>query len=203
MARLVLIRHAPTPETGKKLTGRLPGVGLDDPGRDAAEATAAALAGLPFAAVYTSPLMRCRETARIVAAPHGLRPIPYRSLIEVDYGTWSGRSLGSLTRTKAWRGLLRSPSRFRFPGGERLGEVAARSAAACEDLADAHPDETIAVVSHGDVIKSALAHFLGVPADLYHRLVVSPASWSIVDLPPHGMPMVQAVNRTAAEEAAG
>jgi probable phosphoglycerate mutase len=202
VARLVLIRHAPTPETGKKLTGRLPGVGLDAPGREAAEATAAALAGLPLSVVYTSPLMRCRETARIVAAPHGLRPIPYRSLIEVDYGTWSGRSLGSLRRTKAWRSLLWAPSRFRFPGGERLGEVAARSAAACEDLAAAHPDGTIAVVSHGDVIKSALASFLGVPADLYHRIVIDPASWSIVDLPAHGMPMVVAVNRVAGREAA-
>jgi probable phosphoglycerate mutase len=199
----VLIRHAPTPETGKKLTGRLPGVGLAAPGREAAQAASEALAGLPFTAVYTSPLMRCRETARIVAAPHGLRPIPYQSLIEVDYGTWSGRSLGSLKRTKAWRSLLRAPSRFRFPGGERLGEVAARSVAACEDLAAAHPDETIAVVSHGDVIKSAVAGFLGVPADLAHRLVISPASWSIVDLPPQGTPMVLAVNRAAGTETAG
>lgn len=203
MARLVLIRHAPTPETGKKLTGRLPGVGLAAPGREAAESTAAALAGLPLAAVYTSPLMRCRETARIVAAPHGLRPIPYQSLVEVDYGTWSGRSLASLKRTKAWRSLLWAPSRFRFPGGERLGEVAARSAAACEDLVAAHPDATIAVVSHGDVIKSALASYLGVPADLSHRIAVAPASWSIVEVPAQGMPMVIAVNRVAAREAAG
>jgi probable phosphoglycerate mutase len=199
----VLIRHAPTPETGKKLTGRLPGVGLDAAGRNAAETAATALAGVPFAAVYTSPLMRCRETARIVAAPHGLRPIPYQSLVEVDYGTWSGRSLASLKRTKAWRSLLWAPSRFRFPGGERLGEVAARSAAACEDLAAAHPDATIAVVSHGDVIKSAIGSFLGVPGDLCHRLAIAPASWSIVDLPAQGMPMVLAVNRVAGEGAGG
>jgi probable phosphoglycerate mutase len=197
MARIVLIRHAPTPETGKKLTGRLPGVGLGAPGRDAARRTADALAAVPFAAVYSSPVRRCKETARIVAEPHGLTPLPYRSLSEVDYGTWSGRTLGSLKRTKAWRELLAAPSRFRFPGGERLGEVAARSQAACEDLAAAHRDETIAVVSHGDVIRAAIAHYLGAPIDTFQRITVEPASWSVVDLPPGGVPRVVAVNRVA------
>jgi probable phosphoglycerate mutase len=197
VSRLVLIRHAPTAETGKKLTGRLPGVGLDAPGRSAAAATAAALESLAFAAVYSSPVLRCKETARIVAEPHGLEPIAYRSLIEIDYGTWSGRSLASLRRTKAWRQVIAAPSRFRFPGGERLGEVAARAAAACEDLAVAHAGRTIALVSHGDVIRGALAHYLGIPFDLFQRITVDPASWSIVDLPPGGSPRVLAVNRVA------
>jgi probable phosphoglycerate mutase len=198
VSRLVLIRHAPTDETGKRLTGRLPGVGLGTAGRDAAAATAAALAGLHFAAVYSSPVLRCKETARIVAAPHDLVPIPYRSLIEVDYGTWTGRTLGSLRRTKAWRELAAAPSRFRFPGGERLGEVAMRAVTACEELASVHPGETIALVAHGDVIKAALAHYLGSPVDLMDRITVDPASWSIVDLAPGGPPRVVTINHLAA-----
>lgn len=201
MSRLVLIRHAPTPETGKKLTGRLPGVGLGPEGRALAEATAAALASAPFTTVYSSPVLRCKETARIVAEPHGLDPVAYRSLIEVDYGTWAGRSLASLQRTKAWRRLLVAPSRFRFPGGERLGEVAVRAVHACEELAEAHPRETIALVSHGDVVRAALAHYLGTPIDSFQRIAIDPASWSIIDLPPGGMPRVLAVNRTAAATA--
>jgi probable phosphoglycerate mutase len=199
MPRLVLIRHAPTPETGKRLTGRLPGVGLGPAGREAAVRTARALAGLPFAAVYSSPLRRCKETARIVAEPHGLVPVAYRSLIEVDYGTWSGRSLASLQRTRLWRELLVAPSRARFPGGERLGEVAVRAVAACEELASAHAKGTVALVGHGDVIKAALAHYLGTPIDLFQRITIAPASWSVIDLPAGGMPRVICVNRVAAE----
>ncbi len=202
MARLVLIRHAPTPDTGKKLTGRLPGVGLGPEGVREAEATAAALSDVEFSAVYSSPLLRCKETARIVAAPHGLEPIAYRSLIEVDYGTWSGRTLASLARTRAWKQLVSAPSRFRFPGGERLGEVSMRAVSACEELATAHAGATIGLVSHGDVIKAALAHYLGAPIDLLDRIVVTPASWSIVDLSPAAMPRVLATNRRASGEAA-
>jgi probable phosphoglycerate mutase len=194
VARLLLVRHAATPETGKRLTGRLPGVGISPRGAAQAEATARLLAELPIAAVYTSPLRRCRETARIISAPHGLDPVQYRSLIEVDYGSWSGRTLASLRRTKAWRALLSTPSRVTFPGGERLGEVQARGVAACEDLAAGHKDATIVLVSHGDVIKAILAHYLGVPFDLFQRISVDPASVSEIHLPAAGFPRVLRVN---------
>lgn len=194
MAGLVLVRHAVTPETGKRLSGRLPGVALSAEGRAQAEAVARCLADLPVAAVYTSPLQRCRETARVVAAPHGLKPVQYRSLIEVDYGSWSGRTLASLRRTKAWKHLLVAPSRVVFPGGERLGDVRGRAVAACEEIAAAHGTGTVVLVSHGDVIRSVLAHYLGMPIDLFHRVLISPGSVSRIDLPPGGAPRVTAVN---------
>jgi len=196
MTRLYLIRHATTAETGTRLTGRLPGVGLDTAGRDQALATAASLAKVRFGAVYCSPLRRCRETAKVIAAEHDLDPIPYRSLIEVDYGAWSGRTLRSLQRTKAWRQLFVAPSRVTFPGGESLLAVQARAVAACEELASAHGNATIALVSHGDVIKGIMAHYLGTPLDLFQRIVIDPTSMSIVDLPAEGAPQVLAVNRT-------
>lgn len=195
MARLLLVRHAATPETGTRLTGRLPGVGISPAGTGQANALADLLAGLPVAAVYTSPLLRCRETARIIAAPHRLDPVPYRSLIEVDYGAWSGRSLASLRRTKAWKQLAVAPSRLSFPGGERLGDVQGRAVAACEDLVGAHRSDTIVLVSHADVIKAILAHYLGTPFDLVQRLVIDPASVSELDLPPEGPPRVIRVNQ--------
>lgn len=199
MAVLYLIRHAPTPETGKRLTGRLPGVGLDAAGRRTAEAAAAALESAGFAAVYTSPLRRCRETARIVAGPHGLEPIPYRGLVEVDYGAWSGRTLASLRRTKLWRELADVPSRTRFPGGESLVAVQARAVGTAEALAAAHPRETIALVTHGDVITTIAAHYLGMPLDLYHRIGVAPASHTIVRLEGGRPPRVEALNRIPTE----
>ena len=151
MARLLLIRHAPTAETGTRLTGRLAGVGLDAKGVEAAERLAAALADVALAAIYTSPLRRCQETARIVAAPKAIRPVQRRALIEVDYGEWTGRTLTSLQRTKLWRSVAITPSRVRFPGGESLVEVQARAAEACGALAAAHVGATIALVTHGDV----------------------------------------------------
>jgi len=194
VAVLVLVRHAPTSETGKRLTGRLPGVALDDRGRRRAADVSFALAGREIDAVYTSPVLRCRETARAVAEPHDLDPIPYRSLIEVDYGEWSGRTLGSLRRTKAWRQVVEAPSRVQFPGGERLLDVQARAVAAAEELSAAHGSKTIVLVTHGDVIKAMLAHYLGMHLDLFQRIHVAPASISAVDLPVIGSPYVLTVN---------
>jgi probable phosphomutase (TIGR03848 family) len=195
VARLLLIRHAPTAETGKILTGRLPGVGLHDEGRDVAEALARSLEASPLAAIYTSPVLRCRQTAKAVALPHGLSPSTVGGLAEVDYGEWAGRPLKVLARTKLWESVVRAPSRVRFPGGETLAEVQARAVAACEAISTRHAKDTVAVVSHGDVIKAAVAHFIGTPLDLFQRIRVQPASVSIVDVPPVGPPAVIAVNR--------
>lgn len=194
MARLILARHARTAETGKRLTGRLPGVGLSAEGREQARALAAVLASAGIHTIYTSPVKRCRETARIVAEPHGLEPEPYRSLNEVGYGSWSGRTLGSLRRTRLWRQVHAAPSRVRFPGGESVLEVHLRVIGACEELADAHGSATLLLVTHGDVIRIAAAHYLGMPLDLYQRLTVEPASRTVIDLPAEGAPRVLAVN---------
>ena len=194
MARLILARHASTAETGRRLTGRLPGVGLTPEGIEQAAALTGSLTGTTIERIYTSPARRCRETARILAEPHGLTPVPYRSLIEVDYGSWSGRALGSLRRTKLWQLLHTSPTRVRFPGGESIIDVHARTVGACEELATAHRGATLLLVTHGDVIRIAAAHYLGVPLDLYQRLSVAPASLTTIDLPEGGPPRLFSVN---------
>lgn len=199
MARLLLIRHAPTAETGVRLTGRLPGVGLDEKGRAVAERTAARLADLKVKAVYSSPIERTWETAEIVARAHGLDPIAEDGVVEVDYGAWSGRTLKSLYRLKAWRTVQMTPSRMVFPEGEALADAQRRAVATCERLADRHGSDTIALVSHSDVIQSILSHYLGQPLDLFSRIVVSAGSVSVIDLPRQGFPMVLAVNGTGAE----
>lgn len=192
--RLLLVRHAPTAETGSRLTGRAPGVGLSSDGRAQAVALGKRLSGVSVDALYTSPVLRCRETARPLAEEWSLDAVPYRSFSEVDYGAWTGRSLGSLRRTNLWRQLMVAPARVRFPGGETLVEVQARAVAACEDLGARHGDGTVCVVSHADVIRLLLAHYLGTAIDLYHRLSVAPASVSVVDLPAKGPPRVPVVN---------
>ncbi len=185
--KLILVRHAVTPETGRRLSGRNPGIPLSPAGIDAATELAADLAPHGLAAVYTSPIQRCRETAAILARPHGLRPRVRQGLIEVEYGRWSGRTLRSLYRLRAWQSLMEDPVAFRFPEGETLNEVRLRSVKLVAQLAAAHEDATVLAVSHGDVIRSIVAHSLNGSADLIHRLHVSPLGITVLQtVPGHG-----------------
>jgi probable phosphomutase (TIGR03848 family) len=194
MTRLLLIRHAPTVETGKKLTGRLPGVPLGDAGLEIARRTAANLASARIDVVYASPIERTWETALAVAEPHKLTPIAHEGLLEVDYGDWSGRTLASLSKLKAWKIVQTTPSRMVFPNGESLRGAQERAVAATEAIAAAHRRKTVALVTHADVIKAVVSHYLGQPLDLFQRVGVSPASVSVIDLPGEGPPQVVAVN---------
>lgn len=194
MGRVLLVRHAPTPETGKKLTGRLAGVSLDDSGVEIARRTAANLATVKLKALYASPIERTWETAVEIGMPHALEPVREDGVIEIDYGDWSGRTLKSLYPLKAWRTVQATPSRMTFPNGENLADAQRRAVAAIDRLAAAHPKHTIAVVTHADVIKAVVAHHLGTPLDLFQRIGVSPASVTVIDFPKQGAPMVTAVN---------
>ena len=194
---LVLLRHASTPATGRRLGGRTPGVHLSERGIAEAEAAARRLAGLDVAAIHASPLERTRETARIVARSHGLSVTTDRGLLEVDFGTWTDRPLAELRRLALWRTVQSTPSRVRFPGGETLREVQARAVDACERLVAAHPGRAVIAVSHADVIKAVVAHHLGMGLDLFQRLVVDPASSSVLAFLGEGPPALLRINDVA------
>lgn len=194
MARLLLIRHAPTPITGRLLTGRLAGFPLDDKGLAIATQLAERLAGVALAAVYTSPLERTWQTAQAVASAQGLKPIRHAGLLEVDYGRWSGRSLASLRRLSGWKSVVVAPSRVTFPDGESMLAAQLRVVMACEEVAARHPKATVALISHADPIKTALSYYLGQPFDLFQRIGCAPASVSVVDLDPCAPPRVLALN---------
>jgi probable phosphomutase (TIGR03848 family) len=194
MARLLLIRHALTVRTGQSLSGRLPGISLSEAGTQMAAALAARLKHVRLAAVYCSPLERTQETAAEITRHRAIEPILHDGLLEVDYGDWSGRSMRSLYRLKGWQVVRSTPSRIRFPGGESLAAAAARSITTCEDLAARHPRQTVAAVTHADMIKAAVTHYLGAPLDLFSRVHVAPASVTVIDLLPGRPPHVVTVN---------
>ncbi len=196
MATLVLVRHATTAATGKRLGGWTPGVHLDAAGVEQAEAAAQRLADQALAAVYSSPLERTQETAKHVAKPHGLRVRTRRGLGEVDYGDWTDKPLGQLRRRKAWATVQATPSRMTFPGGESIRAAQARAVDTTETLAAEHGDDTIACVSHADVIKAVVAHHLAMPLDAFQRLVISPASVTVLHLPTEGQPVLLRCNDT-------
>lgn len=194
MARLLLIRHAPTPETGKRLTGRIAGVSLGPKGEAIARKTADRLAEVKLVGVYTSPIDRTAETAAIIATPHGLTPITEEGVTEVDFGTWEGKTLAQMRRLKLFKHVVSTPSQVTFPDGESFPDVQTRAVAACNRIASATGKGTAAVVSHSDVIKTILAHYLGQPLDLFQRLVIAPASVSVVHVPAEGAPRVETIN---------
>lgn len=176
MLLLLLVRHALTSITGKRLTGRLPGYGLSEDGRRQAEALAERLSPLPIRAVYASPLERCRETAAAIAAGHRLKVRTSDLFLEVDYGDWQGKTFKSLYKTKAWAELRASPADFRFPGGETIREAQTRGMKATEDLRRNHRRDAVVVCSHADLIRLVVAGYLGLGLDLYTRTSIGPAS---------------------------
>lgn len=189
---ILLIRHAENNWVKeKRLAGWTPGVTLNEHGRAQAAALGERLVNLPLKAIYSSPLERCLETAGYVAQPHQLEVLVLSAVGEVRYGEWEGAALKDLYQKPEWRAVQFAPSRFQFPGGEALREVQARAVMALEDLTRQHPKQLIAVVSHGDVIKLALAHFMGLHLDLFQRLGLATASVSVLRLGAHGVSVVR------------
>lgn len=195
MTILLLVRHAVTAETGKRMYGRSPGVHLSEQGRRQAGELAARLGELPVKAVYSSPLERCVETAEPTARARGLEVRTEVALAETDAGRWTGRTFASLARTRAWRQVRFLPSMARFPGGETLAGVQHRAVAAFDGIAARHPRGLVAVFSHGDPIRLALAYFAGLPLDHIGRLEVAAASISAVALS-DGPPRILRLNDT-------
>jgi probable phosphomutase (TIGR03848 family) len=183
VSTVLLVRHGLTALTGPVLAGRSPGVHLDDRGRTQAASLARRIAALSVAAVVSSPLERCVETADLIAAGQETSPDRHTDerLIECSYGDWTGKSLKDLARDPLWKLVQSQPSAVRFPDGESLAEVAARAVSAVRDWdARLGTDAVWVACSHGDVIKAVLADALGLHLDQFQRIVVDPCSTSIV-----------------------
>lgn len=176
MMHLLLIRHATNDWVGERLAGWTPGVHLNDKGRLQATALARRLSVMPVAAVYSSPLERTLETAEPLARTLGLTVQVRDGLGETRYGDWTGRSLKELKEEDLWPVVQIYPGGMRFPGGESLRETQARLVAELDAIRDAHPGQVVAIVSHSDPIKMAVAHYVGLSLDFFQRLTISPAS---------------------------
>jgi probable phosphoglycerate mutase len=182
MARLYLIRHAENDWIGKRLPGWARGLHLNERGRRQAERLAEVLADVRFAALYTSPLERAVETAAPLARAQKLKPEVRPGLGDLKVGRWQGQPLAALRLRKLWRLVQNAPSQARFPGGESFTEAQARLVAEVDNILTRHPSPkaAIAVVSHADPIKLIVAHYIGLPLDLFQRLGTNPVSITIL-----------------------
>lgn len=197
MTQLFLIRHATNDYVKSgRLAGWTPEVHLNDKGQEQATALGKRLAEVRLTAVYSSPLERTVETAQAVAAPHKLDVQIDEELGEVHYGAWTGKKLRQLRRTRLWKVVQQYPSGARFPDGESIRETQARVVGALERIAAQHPKGRVAAVAHSDVLKLAVAHFAGMPLDMYQRLVIDPASLSVIWLGRMG-PRIVLMNDTS------
>ena len=188
----LMIRHGRTTSNANgTLAGWTEGVGLDEAGRRQVADLAGRLRGLPVRAVVSSPLQRCIETAQIVVA--ALPDVTVQTddrVGECRYGAWTGGSLKELATRPLWRLVQDQPSAARFPhgemfAGESIAEMQGRALQAVRDIdarvgAEHGPQALWALVSHGDVIKSILADAAGAHLDHFQRIMVGPASLSVV-----------------------
>lgn len=198
MTEVFLVRHAVNDwvSTGR-LAGWTPGVHLNEEGRAQAAAVGQRLAAIKLAALFSSPLERTLETARAICAHQpSLQVQELAAFGEIRFGRWQGARLKDLRRERLWAIVQQYPSRVQFPEGETFRQAQARAIDALESLALKHPSERIAVVSHSDLIKLIVAHYLGMHLDLFQRIEIAPASLSIVVLGT-GQPLVRCVNDTS------
>lgn len=186
MATVILARHGRTSANATGvLAGRTPGVVLDDVGLEQARTAAARLEGLSLAAAFTSPLDRCKQTARVLLGGTGVSAKVERGLNECDYGDWAGKKIKDLVKHDLWKVIQASPSSVTFPGGESMAAMSARAVSAVRgrdaEVGEQHGHDSVWVaVAHGDIIKAVLADALGMHLDAFQRIVVDPASLSVV-----------------------
>jgi probable phosphomutase (TIGR03848 family) len=194
---ILLVRHAMNDwvKTGK-LAGRTPAVHLNERGEEQARRLADRLAGYPIRAIYASPQDRAQETAITLASGLDLPVQTSTGLGEVDFGEWTGQKLEELAKTPEWKLVQGRPTAMRFPGGESIWEMQHRAVDEIERLAAIHAHEMIVLVSHADVIKAVLAHYLGVHLDQFQRVMVSTASLSTLVFG-HMGGLVMSLNDTA------
>jgi probable phosphomutase (TIGR03848 family) len=185
MTTVLLVRHGRTAANGAGvLAGWTAGVGLDEVGRDQVAALAARLAPVPVTAVVTSPLQRCQETADLLLAGRDGVPCHVDERVaEVRYGDWTGAELKKLAKDPLWKIVQSHPSAMTFPGegGESMRDMQTRAVSAVREWNERlGNDATYVVISHGDLIKAVLADALGMHLDQFQRVVVDPASVSVV-----------------------
>jgi probable phosphomutase (TIGR03848 family) len=182
MTRFLLIRHATNDMVGKRLTGRMAGIHLNEAGILQAHELGERLAGLPVTAIYSSPLERAVETALPVARSLGLELVIWEDFSEINFGEWTGCTFEELARIPRFEQFNTFRSFTRIPGGEWMPEAQMRMISGIEKLCLLHAGRTVAIVSHADMIKAVLAYYAGIHLDLFQRIEISPASVNIVEI---------------------
>jgi len=179
-----LVRHAHTDASDMRLCGRTAGICLSARGRQELLRLRAQLARLTVDAIYSSPLERARQTATAIALMHRRAIDIEESLNEVDFGEWTGQTFDALEPDPRWRSFNTQRSSASVPHGERPIDVQRRVVMLLTRLANRHRDGHIVLVSHAEVIRSAVLWCLGRSLDDFHQVTIDTASVTAVRLSP-------------------
>lgn len=180
MLEILLIRHGQTDwNRDRRIMGRKP-IPLNKTGRAEARALAKALEGVVIDAIYTSPVLRAVETAEHIRKGRRTALRHAHEMAEIDYGHWIGKTFEEVIPEKAFHVYHKTPRKAQAPGGEHMKDVFARTIAFIEKLRRKHKKGRIAVVSHADVIKTVLVHYLGMDYDHLLRLRIDNTSISLL-----------------------
>jgi broad specificity phosphatase PhoE len=188
-----LIRHGTNDVLPRALAGRMPGTHLNVAGRAEAERVAERLKFKPIRHIFSSPMERARETAEPLARALNLPLQICEAINEVDFGDWQGAEMTALRDKEEWHRWVNFRSGLRLPRGEMMVNIQARVVSEMIRLKEQFTGEHIALFSHGDPIRSALCHWLGMPLDYMVRLEVAPGSVNVVILD-ENQPYVQGIN---------
>ena len=188
--KLILIRHARTERSGDTLLGRLPGIPLSLAGRREARGIGATTGEVHH--VITSPQVRAIQTAEL--AFRGMRHEIDESFDELDFGEWSGLLFAELDGSEDWKAFNRDRVHVSAPGGESLSDVRRRVCLGVDNVIHKYEGKTIAVVTHGDVIRTAIAVFAGAPLSSFDRFQIDMASCTTVEVFPWGRVLLRSVN---------
>jgi probable phosphoglycerate mutase len=175
-----LIRHASCNGLGQTLWGRRPGVCLNEKGEMQAQGLADRLKNVTLNAIYSSPLERALQTATVLARNMNLEVKKSDAANEINFGEWTGKTFDELSNDEQWRRFNSHRSMTTVPGGESFLEVQNRIVKEIEVLAQQHGKGRVAIVSHADVIRAAVAYFAATPIDMIDRFEISPCSVSVV-----------------------
>ncbi len=183
MASIILVRHSrSTANTAGVLAGQAPGIALDEVGFTQAQGLVSRIGEIEIKRIISSPLQRCLETITPWHTAHGKSIIEIdRNFIESDYGSWTGQKLSELSKEPLWKEVQKKPSKVTFPAGESFKAMFDRVSKGLDQIIDSlNDDDNVIIVSHGDIIKLAIAKILDLPIDNFQKLVIDPASISIV-----------------------
>jgi broad specificity phosphatase PhoE len=192
--RFLLVRHASHAEIGKVLSGRGSDAPLSAKGRDEATRLADDLAIHDVGSIHASPQVRTQETAEILSDRLDVAVKTVAALDEIDFGTWTGQNFDALAADPGWQQWNNSRSSAISPGGESMPQATGRIVHHLEQVAGEAPARPVICVTHCDMIRGAIAYYLGLALDRLLRFAIDPASTSIIDIGPWGGHVV-GVNR--------
>ena len=195
MAKIVLLRHAHSAANNSGiLAGQITGISLSKDGIRQADNLVERIGRSTFDSIRVSPMQRCEETINPWISSRYSRGLENYllddGLIEMNYGSWSGRKLSSLRREPLWKLIQATPSKVKFPEGERFTAMQKRALASVQEVVDSKKNGTHLLVSHGDVIKAIIAGLINLKLDNFQSLVIDPASISILDVDSHGARLI-------------